>query len=86
YDGTEWTPVPGLPSSLYADLYDIWGSPSAGVFAVGVAGIILHYDEATDWEIMTTPVDVGLESICGSATGIDVYVFGENGTILHYGN
>lgn len=81
YDGTDWTAAAGIPPY---DFMDVWGSSSSDVFVVGEMGKIYHFD-GTDWASMTTPVDVWLESICGSTTTTDIYVFGQSGTILHYG-
>ncbi|MBI4285755.1 MAG: hypothetical protein HY670_07635 [Chloroflexi bacterium] len=76
--GWEWqNPLPhGNP------FYDIWGSSSSDVFAVGSGGTILHYD-GTSWSEMTSGTMDTLLAAWGSSAS-DVFAIGDRGTILHY--
>ena len=54
----------------------------ADVFAVGHAGVIVHYD-GTDWTEMSSPTDNVLDGVWGSSA-TDVFAVGNSGMILHY--
>ena len=69
-------PVPGKT------LYDVWGSGSDDVFAVGSSGTILHYD-GLGWASMSSGTNDDLQSVWGSGSH-SVYAVGDNGTVLHY--
>lgn len=75
---------PAQPTPLTRNLLTrIWGSSSRDVFAVGLAGTILHYD-GTAWLPQKSGIDYALIAVWGSSDR-DVFAVGENGTILHYG-
>lgn len=71
-------------------LESVWGSSSSDVFAVGVDGIILHYDGSA-WSVMNSGTSDELYGVWGSSS-TDVFAVGAYGymgqllygTILHY--
>ena len=65
-----------------SNFYDIWGSSSNDVFAVGGDGSILHYD-GNSWSAMSSGTVRNLKSVWGSSSS-DVFAVGNEGTILHY--
>ena len=67
-DGRIWEE---MDSNTTVNLYDIWGSSSSDVFAVGEDGTILHYDGST-WEEMTSNTTKTLYDISGSSSS-DVF-------------
>jgi hypothetical protein len=72
----EWTerktPVP-------AGLNRLWGTGIDNLYAVGRAGVILHFNGKV-WTAMASPVSVNLHGITG--TDRNVWVAGEEGTLL----
>lgn len=63
-------------------LQAVWGSGFDDVYAVGMDGVILHYN-GTDWSVMDSGVTWTLTSIWG--TGPDnVYAAGWDASLLHY--
>jgi hypothetical protein len=81
----EATPVASWSASTSGtsqDLYDIWGTSSSDIYAVGQSGTILHYD-GTVWSAMTSGTTDELYGVWGS-TSSDIYAVGRFGTILHY--
>ena len=60
----------------------IWGSGRGDVYAVGLAGTILHSANGETWSAQTSGVSVPLEALWGSGNE-DIYAVGYNGTILH---
>ncbi|MEW5802522.1 MAG: hypothetical protein AB1847_10535 [bacterium] len=92
YDGQYWTPV---DVSEYGILYDIWGSPSQELFAVGgdsytnlngqqvVETRILNSTDGTDWNVM--PGTENFADFLGGVFGTtsnDVFAVGEG--IYHF--
>jgi hypothetical protein len=75
YDGSSWRPV------AHADrrLWNVWGSSSTDVFAVGDGTTVLHYDGVAWSRIPTGPVWAG--SIWGSSSH-DVFIVGGDGNFL----
>ena len=74
-------------SETAISVYDIWGSSSSNLFAVGYrttddTGSILHYDAST-WSPMESGAVSPLRGIWGSSA-TDVFAVGDNGTIIHY--
>ena len=59
-----------------------WGSSANDVWAVGLAGTILHYD-GTSWSPVSSPTAETLWSVWGSAPD-DVWAAGGNGTLLRW--
>jgi hypothetical protein len=90
YDGSSWSPVPGVPSTDY--LSAIWGSSATDVYAAGIvsagadSGTILHYD-GSDWSAAPgIPPTCGFSSIWGSSA-TDVFAVGGCGytpCVFHY--
>jgi len=70
-------------SGTTSPLMAVWGSSGSDVFAVGMNGIILHYD-GTSWNAMSSGIIKYLSSVWGSSPN-DVFVVGYGGAILHYG-
>jgi len=71
-----------MNSNTTSHLQDVWGNSSTDVFAVGLAGTILHYNGSV-WSIMTSPTNSDLWGVWGSNAS-DVFAVGDGGTILHY--
>lgn len=57
----------------------LWGTRANDLFAVGRAGVILHFNGKA-WTAMASPVSVGLHSISGNDRM--VWIAGEEGTLL----
>jgi hypothetical protein len=76
--GATWTPL-AAPDST--DLVGVWGQAPSDVWAVGVAGTILHYD-GTRWARVASPTTRTLLEVWGLAPD-DVYAVGA-GVALHY--
>ena len=76
FEGNEWR-YERLPRGLRG----VWGHSAGDVFAVGIAGTILHYDGSV-WTSMTSGVTAGLTAVWGSSAS-DVFAVGD-GVILHY--
>ena len=78
--------VTTMNSGTTNTLKDVWGSSASDVFAVGVGGIILHYDgnpEGT-WSPMDNSTTTNtLNGVWGSSAS-DVFAVGVGGIILHY--
>jgi photosystem II stability/assembly factor-like uncharacterized protein len=71
-----------IPKEVREDVMNIWGTSDADLFAVGQAGLILHYDGKT-WSRMESGTSQVLHDIAGVSPQ-DVFVVGLNGTLLHY--
>jgi hypothetical protein len=71
-----------MGSSTTEELNGVWSSSPSDIFAVGSAGVILHYDGSA-WNSMTSNTTNNLYSIWGSSSS-DVFAVGSAGTILHY--
>ncbi len=80
YDGKNWSPMDTPPIS--ESLRGIWGVSVDDVFAVGHAGVILHFD-GRSWTQMESHTTENLTGILGFSSS-DIYVVGENATLLHY--
>ena len=83
YDGAlPWTEV-ALPSGVGL-LRAVWGSQSAGYFAVNTLGEIVHTSGGHVWTEMQAPEGWNyLMDVWGSA-GDNVFAVGREGRILHY--
>jgi hypothetical protein len=80
---TEWR----IQHHLQMDFNAVWGSAANDVFAVGLEGLIFHYD-GSQWREMDTgmtnsKVFYHLKDIWGTSS-TDVFAVGSYGTILHY--
>ena len=82
YNGVTFSAV-GLTEVKWG-LYDIWGSASDDIFAVGFNGTVLHYN-GTAWSVMFTggTSPVWLNSVWGSSDS-SVFASGSDGALLHY--
>jgi len=82
YNGTTFSAVE--LTGVKWGLYDIWGSDSDSIFAVGYNGTILQYTGAT-WSIMATggTSPVWLNSVWGSSNS-NVFASGSKGSLLRY--
>jgi len=66
-------------------LSDVWGSSATDVFAVGVAGTVLHFD-GSSWTPMSSGLSFNHSELRGvwGSSATDVFAVGEAGIILHY--
>ena len=71
-----------MPSGTREYLYDVWGSATDDVFAVGRQGTILHFDGA-DWRPMESGTTRELAAVWGSGPR-DVWAVGEDDIRLHF--
>jgi hypothetical protein len=60
----------------------MWGSSANDVWAVGLAGTILHFDGKA-WTRSTAPVTDDLWSVWGSSAN-DVWAVGGHGALLRF--
>ncbi len=82
FDGGAWHAV---DSPTLLSLNGVWGSSATDVYAVGELGAVLHFDGGS-WRRMEFVSDTTLRGVWGSSGGGDVYVSGDAGAILYYGN
>jgi hypothetical protein len=75
------SPFAAMPASFVGALAAVWGTSASDVFAVGKAGLILHYDGAK-WSQMTNSETGDLHAIWGAGPN-QVYAVGD-GAILYY--
>lgn len=82
----EWSWQNPLPQGN--SLYDVWGSGSNDIFAVGMQGTILHYD-GIEWTKMSSGTTAWLRGVWGSSSS-NIIAAGHtgypesNGVVLHY--
>ena len=74
-----WSP---MTSNTNSYLEGVWGSGSNNVFAVGLDGVLPHYN-GSSWFLMNSLNATNLYGIWGSASN-DVFSVGANGKIIHY--
>lgn len=79
YNGLEWTRIHVVGDR---ELYDVWGSSTADVFAVGEGGTILHFD-GSSWAEMESGTDVDLSAVWGTSA-TDLFAVGTGGNIFRY--
>ena len=81
-----------MNSGTTSDMWNLWGSSSKDVFAVGgdndpllayFTSIILHYD-GSRWSVMKDSTGPLIADVWGTSAS-DVFAVGAGGTILHYG-
>jgi hypothetical protein len=77
YDGGATWPAPSTPCNAHA----IWGASAANVYAVGSAGVIVHYDGMT-WTSSTSGT-ADLFGVWGTTSASDIYAVGASGVVLH---
>jgi hypothetical protein len=82
YTGASFQSYP-VPGSLSVN--GIWGQRAADVWAVGDAGLILHWTGGNVWQQVTVSDAAGLNlySVAGNNAG-EVWAVGDNGLILYY--
>lgn len=80
FDGNNWIKK---PSGVSVDLWDVWGTTSNNVSAVGEFGTILRYDGNTWARQSNIPTIQSLNAIWGG-NAADIFVVGDQGTILHF--
>jgi hypothetical protein len=79
-----WSAPAPLGSATTQDLYGIYGTSATDAWAVGLSGVLLHWD-GTAWTasqqsgIATTQL---LRAVWGSAAN-DYWAVGASGTLLH---
>ncbi len=71
-----------MDSGTTVDLYDVWGSASDDVYAVGANGTILRFD-GTSWQSMVSGTTETLTAIYGYGPN-DIYAAGNNLTLLRF--
>ena len=69
-------------SPLTHTFWGVWGSGPDDVWAVGVAGKILHYSSGT-WTEVPSGVTVDIRGVWGTSA-TDVWAAGSDGWVLHY--
>jgi hypothetical protein len=77
-----WTQEEGIASIPPANVRAMWGASASDVFAVGLAGRILHFDGAR-WTAMPSGTAAGLLGVWGTSRW-NVYAVGDSGTVLRY--
>ncbi|MGM0577239.1 MAG: hypothetical protein ACQEXJ_16050 [Myxococcota bacterium] len=75
----EWTEQ-AVPTTQH--IRGVWGSAADDVWAVGLAGLILHYD-GEEWIKLDPPSGEAMETVWGSAAD-DVWAAGADGTVFHW--
>jgi len=84
WDGTSWTITVLDPSVTQNYLYAVWTDAPDDVWAVGAAGVIVHYD-GSGWSsvVAGNGNSPTLFSLWGSGPS-DVWAAGVSGTVLHW--
>lgn len=80
-----FTGVSAIPQIVQTTqhLRSVWGAATNDVWAVGLAGVVLHFDGLTWTQIDDLPVGSAFEVLWGNASD-DVYAAGHNGVIMHW--
>ena len=82
YDGSDWSVI---ESGTQENLYDVWGSSSSDVYAVGTFTAV-HYD-GNSWTSMQPEYGTFLSDLLGvwgNSSGSEVFAVGGYGSIYHY--
>ncbi len=58
------------------------GSANSNVWAVGDAGVIVHYNNV-EWTEVSSPTSMNLQAVCGASANA-IWAVGEAGTVLFY--
>jgi photosystem II stability/assembly factor-like uncharacterized protein len=74
--GIDWSVA---SQGAFAGLTAIWGTNNHDIYAVGVAGTVLHYD-GTKWTSLASGITDNLRGISGR--GSEIIAVGDRGTIL----
>jgi hypothetical protein len=80
HDGTSWSAIAAGASK---DLRGVWASSASDVWAVGMAGSIVHFD-GSSWS-PTTPLSGSLLGAVNGASASNVWAVGQSLTILRFG-
>jgi hypothetical protein len=75
-------PIPLAADPTLPNFFDVWGSSPTDIWAVGSAGLVMHWD-GTSWKEVETPAVGDLLSVSGSSWD-NVFAVGLGGAILHY--
>ena len=75
-----WAADDPIPTTQH--LRDVWGAAADDVWAVGLTGVLNHWDGSA-WTKIDGPTGSGLESIWGRSAE-EIYAAGANGTILKW--
>ena len=84
YDGNYWRAMDAGGCGCEDGLYGVWGSSGTNVYAVGLAGTVLHWSGGA-WEAESDP-DLGtddLYAVWGSSAS-NVWAVGDFGRIVHF--
>jgi hypothetical protein len=80
-------PIPVAANPTLPNFFDVWGFGPNDIWAVGSAGLIMHWDGAS-WTEAEAPKVGDLLGISGvpatETTGPELYAVGLGGAILHY--
>jgi hypothetical protein len=79
YTDTSWN---SLTTQIATDLLGVYGFASDDVFAVGVDGVILHWDGSV-WTLQESGVSEDLNAVWGSSS-TNVFAVGKLGLIVHW--
>jgi Big-like domain-containing protein len=63
-------------------LQGVWGVSDDDIYAVGLAGLVMHFD-GTSWTPIATGNDLNMESVWASSA-TDVFAVGASGRIIHF--
>jgi photosystem II stability/assembly factor-like uncharacterized protein len=72
----------GDTSGTTNDLFGVWGYSDTNAFFVGAGGTIGHFD-GTSWRLQTSGTVNTLRGVTGVDPASNIFVVGDNGTILH---
>jgi hypothetical protein len=84
FDGNYWRAMDAGGCGCEDGLYGVWGSSATSVYAVGLAGAVLHWT-GQEWTPESDP-DLGSDDLYatwGSSAG-DVWAVGDFGRIVHF--
>jgi hypothetical protein len=71
-----------MATGVSVDLWDLWGTTSNNIYAVGSRGTVIRYS-GSNWDSVGTPTNQALNGVWGSGPN-DIFAVGDWGTIIHY--
>jgi hypothetical protein len=80
-------PIPLGGGPVVPNFFDVWGAAPNDIWAVGSAGLIMHWDGQSWTEVETPPVGdlLGISGIAADDTHpVEMFAVGLGGAILHY--
>jgi|GEM_PF-1456441 len=77
-DGTNWTPLAGVPT--FQGLYGVWAEASNSVYVVGNGGTFLHFN-GVSWTTLDAKTALNLRAVYVSPSG-SVTVTGDEGALV----